>query len=94
MIRWTGYLGVAICLLLVPRVTAGVEFQAPTADELEMTSEPMAPGAPAIIFYRQVDRVDDAHGHEDNYLRIKSLTEEGGSRGMWRFPSLRDNERS
>ena len=43
-----------------------------------MTSEPLAPGAPAIILYRQVDRDDNTRtSHEDNYFRIKILTEEG-----------------
>jgi len=28
-------------------------------DELKLTSEPQAPGAPAIILYRQVDRDDN-----------------------------------
>ncbi len=43
-----------------------------------MTSEPLAPGAPAIILFRQVDRDDNGRtSHEDNYLRIKILTEEG-----------------
>ena len=43
-----------------------------------MTSEPLAPGAPAIILYRQVDRDDNGHtSHEDNFERIKILTEEG-----------------
>ncbi len=43
-----------------------------------MTSESQAPGAPAIILYRQVDRDDTGlTAHEDNYVRIKILTEEG-----------------
>ena len=47
-------------------------------DDLKMTSEPKAPGAPAIILFREVDRDDNAHTpHEDNYLRIKILTEQG-----------------
>ena len=47
-------------------------------EELKMTSEPLAPGAPAIILYRQVDRDDNGQTtHEDNYFRIKVLTEEG-----------------
>jgi len=47
-------------------------------DDLKMISEPKAPGAPAIILFREVDR-DDTGGtsHEDNYIRIKILTEEG-----------------
>ena len=48
-------------------------------EELKMTSDPAAPGAPAIILYRQVDRDDsNAHvPHEYNYVREKILTEEG-----------------
>src|ERR1700733_7284443 len=47
-------------------------------EELKMTSEPLAPGAPAIILYRQVDRDDNGHtSHEDNFERIKILSEEG-----------------
>jgi transglutaminase-like putative cysteine protease len=43
-----------------------------------MTSEPQAPGAPAVILYKQVDRDDNIRtSHEDNYVRIKILTEEG-----------------
>ena len=47
-------------------------------DELKMTGEPKAPGAPAIILWRQVDRDDRGlTAHEKNYVRIKILTEEG-----------------
>jgi len=57
---------------------ASVGFQPVNPDELKMTSEPQAPGAPAIILFRQVDRDDNRYTpHEDNYLRIKILTEEG-----------------
>jgi len=53
-------------------------FQPVSPEELKMTSEPQAPGAPAIILFRQVDRDDNARtGHEFNYERIKILTEEG-----------------
>jgi Domain of Unknown Function with PDB structure (DUF3857) len=45
-------------------------------DELKMTSEPKAPGAPAIYLYRQVDG-DDVSGHQTVYERIKILSEEG-----------------
>ena len=41
-----------------------------------MSSEPHAPGAPAILLYRQVDR-DDNEPYETHYARIKILTEEG-----------------
>ncbi|HKI00103.1 MAG TPA: DUF3857 domain-containing protein [Candidatus Sulfotelmatobacter sp.] len=65
-------------LFLPESARAGAGFQPVNPEELKMTSEPMAPGAPAIILYRQVDRVDDRYTpHEDNYLRVKILTEEG-----------------
>lgn len=39
-----------------------------------MTREPQAPGTPASILCRQVDRDDNIHApHEDNYFRIKIL---------------------
>jgi len=57
---------------------AGDKFQPVSQDELKMTGDPQAPGAPAIILYRQVDRDDTGlTAHEDNYVRIKILTEEG-----------------
>jgi hypothetical protein len=71
-------MGLAVCLLAAPQAKAGIGFQPVSPDELKMTSEPLAPGAPAIILYRQVDRDDNTHtGHEDNYVRVKILTEEG-----------------
>jgi len=56
-----------------------VNFQPVSPDELKMIGEPKAPGAPAIILFRQVDRDDSVRGivHEDNYYRIKIFTEEG-----------------
>jgi hypothetical protein len=57
---------------------AGDGFQPVSLEELKMTAEPNAPGAPAVILYRQVDRDDSGHAaHEDNYIRIKILKEEG-----------------
>jgi hypothetical protein len=64
--------------ILIPSSAWGVNFQPVSPDELKMTSEPKAPGAPAIILYRQVDREDRGQtAHEDVYFRIKILTEEG-----------------
>jgi hypothetical protein len=57
---------------------AASEFQPISPDELSMTSEPLAPGAPAVILYREVDRDDSGlAAHENNYVRIKILKEEG-----------------
>lgn len=70
------------CLLPLTTITgyASVGFQPVSSQELSMTSEPAAPGAAAIILYRQVDRDDDRRsGHQDNYIRIKILTDAGRS---------------
>ncbi len=68
----------AIILLTSGRAAAGIGFQPVSSQELSMTSEPAAPNAPAIILYRQVDRDDNSRPtHQDVYIRIKILTEEG-----------------
>jgi len=62
----------------LPKSAWAVGFQPVSPEELKMTSEPKAPGAPAIILFRQVDRDDRGlSAHEDVYFRIKILTEEG-----------------
>jgi len=45
-------------LLSTGFVFGGDDWQAISPDELHMTGEPKAPGAPAIYLYRQVDRND------------------------------------
>ncbi len=71
-------------------VFAGEGFQPVSPEELKMTSEPLAPGAPAIILYRQVDRDDNGRtSHEDNYTRIKILTDEGRKYGDVEIPFVR-----
>ena len=72
---------------------AGIGFQPISAEELSMKSEPLAPGAPAIILYRQLDRDDNVHTpHEDNYFRIKILTEEGRKHADVEIPFFKDRE--
>ena len=71
---------VSAVLVFVPQrsVTIGDEWLPIDPAELKMTSEPLAPGAPAIYLYRQVDRKDlGRRNTEYNYVRIKILTEEG-----------------
>ena len=80
-------------MLAVPLAKAGVGFQPVSPDELKLTNEPLAPGAPAIILYRQVDRDDNIHTpHEDNYIRIKIFTEEGRKNADVEIPFDKDNE--
>ena len=55
-----------------------------------MTSEPLAPGVPAIILFRQVDRDDSRRPTvEANYFRIKILTEEGRKYANVEVPFLK-----
>jgi len=81
-----------LCLLalvtLAPVARAGDDWLPITPEELKMTSEPKAPGAPAIFLYRQVDR-DDQMYHERFYSRIKILTEEGRKYGDVEIPFLK-----
>jgi Domain of Unknown Function with PDB structure (DUF3857) len=86
----------ALCLVLAarnywcPAVHASEGFPPISPEELKMTSEPLAPGAPAVILYRQVDRDDNGHtSHEDNYIRIKILTEEGRKYGDVEIPFVK-----
>lgn len=71
---------IVVCALCFPgkRTVSGDEWLPIDPAELKMTSEPKAPGAPAIYLYRQVDRKDLGRANtEYNYIRIKILTEEG-----------------
>ena len=67
---------IILALGLATTSRADDKFQPVPPDDLKLTSEPLAPGAPAIILYRQVDRDDDEE-REFRYVRIKILTEEG-----------------
>ena len=71
--------------------SASPGFQAASPEELKMTSDPNAPGAPAIILFRQVDRDDNGStSHEDDYFRIKILTEEGRKYADVEIPFYKD----
>ncbi len=70
---------------------SGDEWQPILQEELKMTSVPEAPGAPAVILYRQVDRDDGRTPHETNYLRIKILTEEGRKYGNVEIPFFKES---
>jgi hypothetical protein len=65
-------------LLLVGAVpfAARAQFQPPTQDELKMTSDAKAPGAAAVVLYRE-ETEDDPHHFRSVYARIKVLTEQG-----------------
>ena len=69
---------------------SGDDWQPIAPEELKMTSLPEAPGAPAVILYRQVDRDDGRSAHEFNYVRIKVLTEEGRKYANVEIPFLKE----
>ena len=90
--KWV-LLGLAVWMLAAQEAKAGVGFLPVSPDELKLTSEPQAPGAPAIILYRQVDRDDNGQtSHEDDYLRIKILTEEGRKYANVEIPFLKGSQ--
>lgn len=90
--KWA-VVGLAVCMLAAQQEKAGIGFQPVSSDELKMTSEPLAPGAPAIILYRQVDRDDSGSTtHEDDYFRIKILTEEGRKYASVEIPFLKGSQ--
>jgi hypothetical protein len=66
-----------IVAILAPIAAARADdFTKPTKEELEMTSLPGYPGAPAVVLFREQITKDDLHVVY-HYDRIKVLTEEG-----------------
>ena len=61
------------------------QFQQPTKEELQMTSDPNAPGAAAVYLYRE-ERTDDNLHYHSYYERIKVLTEKGKELATIRIP--------
>src|SRR6185437_2834934 len=61
---------------LGPCYVLHAQFQEPTKEELQMTSDPKAPGAAAVVLYYE-DKTDDNIHYEAIYERIKVLTEKG-----------------
>lgn len=83
-----------VAMLFCARISEGDEWLPVSPEELKMASEPKAPGAPAIILYRQIDRDDsDARTpHEYNYVRTKILTEEGRKYADVEIPFFKESE--
>jgi len=67
--------GALLLGLLAPHL-AFAQFQPPSKEELEMTSDPKAPGAAAVILFRE-EREDELHHFRTVYERVKVLTEAG-----------------
>jgi hypothetical protein len=82
-----GLLGVACWI--TSSASAAADWLPVSAEELQMRSEPKAPGAPAIMLYSQIDQNDVDH-REDVCERIKILTDEGRSAGDIHLPFYRN----
>ncbi len=88
--RWAAVLFVLSFLFFTPSLAT--DWLPVNPDELKMTGEPQAPGAPAIILYRQVDRDDSGlTAHENDYVRIKILKEEGRKYADVEIPFFKGN---
>jgi len=74
---------------VTPAAWAGEAWPPVSPDDLKMTAEPKASGAPAIFLYRQVDR-DDNTGREIDFARIKVLTDEGRKYADVEIPFIKD----
>ena len=61
-----------LLVLSAPAAGFAQKFQEPTKDELQMTSDPKAPGAPAVFLYRE-EITDNASHYISEYARIKVL---------------------
>ncbi|HKF47929.1 MAG TPA: DUF3857 domain-containing protein [Terracidiphilus sp.] len=68
--------GLFLAACLASPFVARAQFQEPTKEELQMTSDPKAPGAAAVYLYRE-ETVDDNHHFHTYYVRIKVLTDKG-----------------
>ncbi|HEY3705405.1 MAG TPA: DUF3857 domain-containing protein [Terracidiphilus sp.] len=78
-------LAVYVAVCLGSACTLRAQFQEPTKEELQMTSDPKAPGAAAVILYREERTDDDIHYHAV-VERIKVLTEKGKEAATIRIP--------
>jgi hypothetical protein len=66
----------ALAAVAMPLSGVTQKFQEPTKEELQMTSDPKAPGAPAVFLYREEETSNRNH-YISEYARIKVLTEKG-----------------
>lgn len=79
LLTLVGLAGLGLAGLQLRSISAADEWLPISPEELKMTSDPAAPGAPAITLFRQVDRDDSdpRTPHEYNYVRKKIFNEEG-----------------
>jgi hypothetical protein len=75
----------ALAAVAMPLTGVTQKFQEPTKEELHMTSDPKAPGAPAVFLYRE-ETTNNRNHYISLYARIKVLTELGKEWGTVEVP--------
>lgn len=75
-IRVCGFASFTLAALALAFSASAQKFQEPTKEELQMTSDPKAPGASAVFLYRE-ESTDNRNHYSSYYARIKVLTELG-----------------
>jgi hypothetical protein len=91
--KWLAVAGLTCGLFKASDAKASVTYPQVTPEEIKMTSEPLAPGAPAIILYRQVDRDDsESPTKQEEFIRIKILTEQGRKYADVEIPFFKDSQ--
>jgi Domain of Unknown Function with PDB structure (DUF3857) len=88
------FAAMSVAMLVCSGSAAGDEWPPVNQAELKMTSVSEAPGAPAVILYRQVDRIDNGKmaSKEMEYVRIKILTDGGLKYGTVEIPFVKGRE--
>jgi hypothetical protein len=85
-------LALLFLLMFTPTALAFADDKPPiTPADLQLASDPQAPGAAAVVLYRQVDRDDNSTtGSENNFIRIKILKDEGRKYADVEIPYYKD----
>ena len=74
----------AVALAVIFSVPCTAQFQEPSKEELQMTTDSKAPGAMAVYLDLN-DEQDDDRGTRTHYYRVKILTEKGKESATVRF---------
>lgn len=77
-----------VCLSIASQSVLFAQFQAPTDEELKMTSDPKAPGA-AAVYLDFEETTDDLLHYYGIYARIKILQEKGKELATVELPYLK-----
>lgn len=92
-VSWLVAAALVFGFLKASTANASTSYPQVTPEEIKMTSEPLAPGAPAVILYRQVDRDDSASPtQQDEFIRIKILTDVGRKYADVEIPFFKDRQ--